>query len=575
MRWLNQIACLATLTVYALTIGGVVVAEDAKTGGFETKFTERSPLSEIKSLTERLKVLKAGEKVEGLQDYDLSTEGWWVYVPEKYDPSKPMGLFVLALYKHADSLPTPIVSQLADANMALVVPKEYLDTWWKRAGLMLDAAYNMQKIYKIDPKRVYIFGGGDWADADGTKTSVGSRIALFYPDVFTGAFTSNDLLLYRPATSGNLMWEQQIPSMEMAQRNLARTHPWVIGGQLEGDFQKVVREAYKADGFEAFKYIPVSTEQYHYPNFTTDWIPEVLKYMDSVTADLKLPADGMAVSADEPKTGGFEIKFTERNPLSEIKSLTKRLKVLKAGEKVEGLQDYDLSKEEFLVYVPEKYDPAKPPGLIVLALYKEAGILPMPVLPQLDEANVSLVVPKQYLDTWWKRAGLMLDAAYNMQKLYKIDPKRVYLFGSFDWADGDGSSTSVGLRMGLFYPEVFTGTFMAGNLMLYRPARMGNLTWQQQIPRMEIAQGNLARAHPLVVGSYDDSDNAKAVISAYKADGFKNLKHIPVSTEQYHYPNFTTDWIPEVLKYMDGVTADLKLPADAAGGSSASAPRKN
>jgi hypothetical protein len=48
--------------------------------------------------------------------------------------------------------------------------------------------------------------------------------------------------------------------------------------------------------------------------------------------------------------------FTERSPLSEMKSLVKRLGVTDAGA------DYDLSKQSFLVYVPEKYDPATPWG---------------------------------------------------------------------------------------------------------------------------------------------------------------------------------------------------------------------
>jgi hypothetical protein len=202
-------------------------------------------------------------------------------------------------------------------------------------------------------------------------------------------------------------------------------------------------------------------------------------------------------------------------------------------------------------------------GLIVLALYKHADSLPTPILSQLADANVALVVPKEYLDTRWKRAGLMLDAAYNMQKLYKIDPKRVYIFGSADWPDADGEKYAVANTMGLFYPEVFTGTFTANNLYLYR--RMpwtGNRYYNPQLPRLEMEQGLLARKHPMVVGQADDDEGTKAAMAEYKTDGFKSLKVIPVSTEQYHYPNFTTDWLPEVLKYMDSATADLKLPTE-------------
>jgi hypothetical protein len=302
MRWLIRIACVATITACPVAVCGVVRADDVHTGGFETTFTERSPLSEIKSLTKRLKVLNPGDKLENLQDYDLSKEGWWVYVPEKYDPAKPMGLIVLALYKHADSLPPAILPQLADANVALVVPKEYLDTWWKRAGLMLDAAYNMQHMYKIDPKRVYIFGSNDWADTDGKMYTVGGRMGLFYPEVFTGTFLSNGLMLYRPARgAGNMIFQQQLPRLEMEQGLLARKHPLVIGEANDSDGYKATVAAYKADGFKNMKLIPVSTEQYHYPNFTTDWLPDVLKYMDGATTDLKLPAENGAATKDATK----------------------------------------------------------------------------------------------------------------------------------------------------------------------------------------------------------------------------------------------------------------------------------
>src|SRR5262249_32939848 len=92
-------------------------ADDAKTGptktaSFEATFSERRPNSDLKALANRLKLLNAGEKVDSLQDYDLGQQGWWVYVPEKYDPAKPMGLIVLALYKAADSLPAQILPQL-------------------------------------------------------------------------------------------------------------------------------------------------------------------------------------------------------------------------------------------------------------------------------------------------------------------------------------------------------------------------------------------------------------------------------------------------------------------------------
>jgi hypothetical protein len=281
----------AAITVGQGAFDNAARADDAKTGGFETTFTERSPLSELKSLVTRLKVLGPGEKIEQLQDYDLSKEGFWVYVPAKYNTAQPMGLIVLALYKGADVLPEAVLPQLAEANFALIVPKQYLDTWWKRAGLTLDAAYNMQKLYKIDPKRVYIFGGGDWADADGKQTEVAPRAAVFYPDVFKGTFLAHGVQTYRLVKgAGNSIYRQQIPKPEAAQLKLAQTHPFAVG-LIEGEGGKAAAASYQADGFKYGKVIPVSTEQFHYPNLTTDWLPDVLKYLDGVTAESNSPTD--------------------------------------------------------------------------------------------------------------------------------------------------------------------------------------------------------------------------------------------------------------------------------------------
>jgi hypothetical protein len=289
--FITVVLLAAGVIVVQTTLCNFALADDAKTGSFETTFTERSPQSELKSLVARLKVLGPGEKIEQLQDYDLSKEGFWVYVPEKYNPAQPMGLLVLALYKGADVLPEAVLPQLAEVNVALVVPKQYLDTWWKRAGLTLDAAYNMQQLYKIDPKRVYIFGGGDWADADGKQTEVAPRVAVFYPDVFTGTFLAHGVQRYRLVKgTGNSLYKQQIPKPEAAQLKLAQTHPFAVG-LIEGEGGQASAASYKADGFKYGKVIPVSTEQYHYPNLTTDWLPDVLKYLDGVVAEMDTPAD--------------------------------------------------------------------------------------------------------------------------------------------------------------------------------------------------------------------------------------------------------------------------------------------
>ena len=245
-------------------------------------------------MTKRLKVFPP--KVPGkLEDYDLSKENFLVYVPEGYDPGKPMGLVVLANYKHSDTMPEAVLPQFAEANCALIVPNEYLEVWWQRAGLDLDAAYNMEKQYNIDPKRVYVFGGGDWPDkADGKSYPVGERLGLFYPEVFTGTFTVG-MGIYRrypeQTPQGVRTWPPMLQTPEAGQLTLAKQHPFVVGLEGEEEWQTVALKVLKMDGFKLVKTVSMTLGgQYHYPNWTTDWVPGVLKELDAGTANLKVGA---------------------------------------------------------------------------------------------------------------------------------------------------------------------------------------------------------------------------------------------------------------------------------------------
>jgi hypothetical protein len=268
-----------------------------KTGSFEATFTTRSPLSEMKALTQRLAY--SGDTT----DYDLGSETFLVYVPEKYNPKKPMGLLVLANYKPTDSLPDPVLPQLADANMAMIVAKDYpQDQWWQRAGFALDAAYNMEQQYKIDPRRVYVFGGGDWHPDGQIQPLVSERVGLNYPEVFSGTFTVG-LYGYDKVEDGRGgFWLPEMPRPMSRSLALAKQRPLVAGENQPSDVDARFAAAMTEDGFRHLKMITVTTDQFHYPNYTTDWLPDVLKFMDATTADLDLSqaGDDAASTGAEP-----------------------------------------------------------------------------------------------------------------------------------------------------------------------------------------------------------------------------------------------------------------------------------
>jgi hypothetical protein len=262
---------------------------ETKTGPYETTFTARSPLSEMKPLAARLQY--QGE----LTDYDLSSETFYVYVPEKYQPKKPMGLLVLSNYKPTEGLPEPVLPQLAEANMALIVAKDLPEQWWQRAGWLLDAVYNMQQQYKIDPRRIYIFGGHEWQVGAGESPNVAERLGLNYPEVFSGTFSWGVYAFMPvPASNGNI-WDAKsdIPPPGAKSLSAAKKRPLILSDGRAGEFVEDAAKAFRGAGFAHAKFVMVTTDQMHYPNYTTDWLPGVLQYMDAVTANLDVGMPGM------------------------------------------------------------------------------------------------------------------------------------------------------------------------------------------------------------------------------------------------------------------------------------------
>lgn len=208
----------------------------------------------------------------------MSAHDFFVYVPENAAAEKPIGLVVLINYKTSESLPTPVLPQFNDANCALVVCKTPTDAMATRAGLSLDVVHNMRQQYAIDPKRVYIFGFD--------KEATGQRLALAYPDVFTGAFLAHIEPYRQVRSKGGGFYDAKIPKPDAKSFELAKTHPFYIGSANRGEAWELYANAMKQDGFKLVKFSPLTGEQIHYPNYTSDWLPGVFKFLDDATAKL-------------------------------------------------------------------------------------------------------------------------------------------------------------------------------------------------------------------------------------------------------------------------------------------------
>src|SRR4030042_1936453 len=116
--------------------------------------------------------------------YDIAHESFEMYVPDCYDSNAPFGLIVWISAGASGGIKHYQGSkELMDKHKLIWVGANNTgnetDTYKRRIPLALDAAYNVQKLYNIDPNRVYVAGlsGGG---------RVASRTAFHHSDVYAG-----------------------------------------------------------------------------------------------------------------------------------------------------------------------------------------------------------------------------------------------------------------------------------------------------------------------------------------------------------------------------------------------------
>jgi hypothetical protein len=253
------------------------------------------------------------------------------------------------------------------------------------------------------------------------------------------------------------------------------------------------------------------------------------------------------------------MSFTERSPLSSRAELSKRL-----SEKITE-EDYDLGKETFYVYVPKEADAKGKMGLVYLFNFKDTEGLPEQCFSVFDETHVIFVTTKDVSQPIWVRCGLALDLVHNLKKSLKVDEGRVYAI--------DGAlNTSPGERCALGYPEVFTGALW----VYYRPYRQVGTkgrTYRDFIPKPPAQQLEMAKQRPTALAVMTERDEYRDLAyNTFQQDGFKRLKRMTITGEQFHYPAYTTDWLKEVITFWDATRPAVVATAPPAAPKPASAP---
>lgn len=180
-----------------IAVSGIAVAQDAlSTPGLHSgvTFSDYAAPSESREILRRMltplafaqmeKSIAQSGKTLAVQPLDLKDEHFIVYVPASPPPPAGYGLLVFVPPWDDARLPDGWSSILDARGIVFVTAAQSGNEQGvvnRRAPLALLAEENAVRHYRIDPSRIYVggFSGG---------SRVAMRLALAYPDIFTGAF---------------------------------------------------------------------------------------------------------------------------------------------------------------------------------------------------------------------------------------------------------------------------------------------------------------------------------------------------------------------------------------------------
>jgi hypothetical protein len=512
-----------------------------KTGQFSETFKDRSPLSDMKVLGDRLGIPQAG-----LVDYDLASESFTVYVPNDYKADGSYGLIVF-LNQDDNSAPYPGWTGVFDKHKFIWVCAAKSAVREEKAfarhlGLALDGAANLSAKYKIDPARVYVSG------LAGTSSS--SMLGVVFPDAFTGGSLSMFGSRFYKASKGpgengavtNPAYKTPADALLKLAKD-ARCHVLITGEKSPnlGPIDRSVFEGYKADGFKAIDLMEIPNAANVVP--PAEWLEKGLVKLDDLRKALKdLPPVAVVPPVDpknpnpttppvapavEVKKGAYQVTFDKRSPYSVVAQLSRVLPTV-----TRTTAEYDISKESFHVYVPAHYAPGKPFGLLVSLTSEVVGFTDQQQAGlwknAIDKRNMIYVginnCPPAAGDQ--KRIGLALDAVENIKQRYTIDDDRIYMIGVSQ------ASPHVA-KAALNFPQVFNGAIFLQGAAFYRDVVDGNVKILGGITPPANATLKEAKGASRFAFVLADSGQNRQILGAlvknWQTDGFTHAKIVEVA----------------------------------------------
>jgi hypothetical protein len=280
------------------------------------------------------------------------------------------------------------------------------------------------------------------------------------------------------------------------------------------------------------------------------------------------------------RVGRFQVLLGERSPLSKPADVAQR-----TSQKVSAADgDYDLAKEPFEAFVPKSPAEDGKYGLMIPMPFPAHGSPPPKWIEVLEARHLIWLGDDLAGDgrAVVQRVGLALDAVHNAEKVWQIDPARVYVFPA--------SASTAAAGIALYYPDVFQGQLCGGVWAWYAKinyARARTIFNTDTLPAPHAEQLSVAKSRSRFFFAGRENDvpgkidsEALIVKEGYERAGFKHVKAIYLPTKEITvWSAYPAGWFEQGVQFLDAgagedsaQTAKSKLGPTAKPGTAAPPP---
>ena len=246
--------------------------------GIDMRFYQRSAVVYgAKLKQDLLQKMQQGEQLWLKLDEPIT---WEIVVPSSYAPAEPMGLFVFISASPEGAMPErwkPVLEKHRLIWVGLNKAGNKTETMI-RHSLALEAAARMNRIYALDPDRIYVSG-----TSGGGRVS--SQVMLADADIFTGGFPLIGCNPYRqmPAEKPGQFYPATFDKIHPQIFNLAKQRSRFVFLTGSKDFNRFgtigVHKIYQQDGFKYLTYLEVPGMGHAAPD--AEWFEKGIVALDA------------------------------------------------------------------------------------------------------------------------------------------------------------------------------------------------------------------------------------------------------------------------------------------------------